>query len=213
MKTTEITESKVARPISHRSPQRQIQKKIIKNISSTLSLLGEDINREGLIDTPQRYAKSMTYLLSGYQKEVDQVVGRAIFNEDSNGIVIVRNIELFSLCEHHLLPFHGVAHVAYIPNGKVIGLSKIPRIVDVYARRLQLQERLTTEISEALMRLLNPLGVAVIIEAVHLCMMMRGVEKQNSRTVTSSVLGEFKDNPLTRQEFLHLLSSSDRDRY
>jgi GTP cyclohydrolase I len=178
---------------------------IIKNIRSTLELLGEDIHREGLIDTPKRYAKAMEFLTSGYQKDINKIVGNALFNESSSEIVVVRDIELFSLCEHHLLPFYGKAHVAYIPNGKIIGLSKIPRIIDVFSRRLQVQERLTTQISEELMRILKPLGVAVIIEAAHLCMMMRGVEKQNSYTITSSMLGAFRDDPTTRKELLSLL--------
>jgi len=178
---------------------------IMKNISSTLSLLGEDVSREGLLDTPKRYAKAMESLTSGYRTDINAIVGKALFEEESNEIVIVRDIELFSLCEHHLLPFYGKAHVAYIPNGKIIGLSKIPRIVDVFARRLQVQERLTTQVSNELMRILKPHGVAVIIEAFHLCMMMRGVEKQNSYTITSSMLGVFRDQPTTRQELMHLL--------
>jgi GTP cyclohydrolase I len=182
------------------------------NIRSTLKLLGEDVEREGLQDTPKRYAKAMEFLTSGYQKNIDQIVGKAIFHEQSNEIVLVRDIELFSLCEHHLLPFYGKAHVAYIPNGKVIGLSKIPRIVDVYARRLQVQERMTTQISAKLMEVLQPHGVAVIIEAFHLCMMMRGVEKQNSYTITSSMLGVFRDNPISRQELLSLLGGLGQSR-
>jgi GTP cyclohydrolase I len=173
---------------------------------AVLDLLGEDIHREGLIDTPKRYAKAMQFLTSGYTRKVDDVVGKALFREDSSEIVIVRDIELFSLCEHHLLPFYGKAHVAYIPNGKIIGLSKIPRVIDVFARRLQVQERLTTQISEELMRVLKPHGVAVIIEAFHLCMMMRGVEKQYSSTITSSMLGVFRSDPTTRKELLHLLN-------
>jgi len=180
-------------------------KKIVKNMRSTLELLGEDPSREGLLDTPKRYAKAMEFLTSGYKKDVKKIVGNALFTEGSSEIVIVRDIELFSLCEHHLLPFYGKAHVAYIPNGKIIGLSKIPRIIDVFARRLQVQERLTTQVSEELMRLLNAHGVAVIIEAFHLCMMMRGVEKQNSYTITSSMLGVFRENETTRKELLHLL--------
>lgn len=180
-------------------------KKIVKHLRSILELLGEDTSREGLQDTPKRYTKAMEFLTSGYQKDIKKIVGKALFTEGSSEIVIVRDIELFSLCEHHLLPFYGKAHVAYIPNGKIIGLSKIPRIIDVFARRLQVQERLTTQISEELMRLLNAHGVAVIIEANHLCMMMRGVEKQNSYTITSSMLGVFRDNETTRKELLHLL--------
>lgn len=176
------------------------------HFSSILNELGEDPNREGLRDTPRRYAKAMRFLTSGYKTRIDEVVGNAIFKEDSSEIVLIRDIELYSLCEHHVLPFVGKAHVAYIPNGKIIGLSKIPRIVDAFARRLQVQERLTTQIAEELMRVLNPLGVAVIIEAVHYCMMMRGVEKQNSRTLTSAMLGEFRNNPLSRKELLHLMN-------
>lgn len=179
---------------------------ITQNIRSTLELLGENVEREGLKNTPSRYTKTMEFLTSGYLKNVDEIVGDALFTESSSEIVIVRDIELFSLCEHHLLPFFGKAHVAYIPNGKIIGLSKIPRIIDVFSRRLQVQERLTTQISEELLRILNPLGVAVIIEASHLCMMMRGVEKQNSYTITSSMLGVFRDNPTSRKEVLNLLN-------
>lgn len=174
-------------------------------MKSILNLLGENTTREGLLDTPKRYAKAMSFLTSGYNKNIDELVGKALFNEASNEMVIVRDIELFSLCEHHLLPFYGRAHVAYIPNGKIIGLSKIPRIVDIFSRRLQVQERLTSQISSELDRILKPRGVAVIIEAIHMCMMMRGVEKQQSSTITSSVLGAFKDDFITRQEFLHLL--------
>jgi len=175
-----------------------------------LKLLGEDPQREGLLDTPKRYAKAMQFLASGYEKDVRSVVGRAVFHEESREMVIVRDIELFSLCEHHLLPFFGKAHVAYIPNGKIIGLSKIPRIIDVFARRFQVQERLTTQVAQALMETLEPLGVAVVIEAVHLCMMMRGVEKQNSYTITSAMKGVFQTDPVTRKELLHLLGGLGR---
>lgn len=179
---------------------------LARHFRSILELIpGEDPAREGLKDTPSRYAKAMEFLTSGYTRNVDEIVGRALFKEGSSELVLVRDIELFSLCEHHLLPFYGKAHVAYIPNGKIIGLSKIPRIVDVFARRLQVQERLTTQVSEELMRVLEPHGVAVIIEAFHLCMMMRGVEKQQSYTVTSSMLGVFRDNATTRAELLSLL--------
>jgi GTP cyclohydrolase I len=193
------------KPPQHRS-------KIKKYMRSTLELLGEDADREGLQDTPKRYAKALEFLTSGYNKKVDDVVGKAIFNEESSEIVVVRDIDVFSLCEHHLLPFYGKAHVAYIPNGKIIGLSKIPRIIEVFARRLQVQERLTTQISEEIQRVLNPLGVAVIIEAAHMCMMMRGVEKQNSSTITSSMLGAFRNDATTRKELLHLLSGLGRTR-
>lgn len=182
------------------------QQQIKDNIRSTLQLLGEDVEREGLKETPRRYAKAMDYLMSGYKMDVDKIVGKALFKEGGNEMVIVRDIELFSLCEHHLLPFYGKAHVAYIPSGKVIGLSKIPRIVDVYARRLQVQERLTNQISAKLMQVLQPLGVGVIVEAFHLCMMMRGVEKQNSYTMTSSMIGAFREDEKTRKEFLSLLA-------
>jgi GTP cyclohydrolase I len=179
---------------------------LIRNhIGSILSELGENTEREGLIDTPKRYEKAMRFLTSGYKIDLQELVGKAVFREDSEGIVIVRDIELFSLCEHHLLPFFGKAHVAYLPAGKVIGLSKIPRIVDAFARRLQVQERLTTQIGKALTELLNPKGVAVVIEAAHMCMMMRGVEKQRSMTTTSSMQGEFLNDATLRQEFLALL--------
>lgn len=179
---------------------------LTRNIRANLQALGEDVDREGLHDTPKRHAKALQFLTSGNQADIQKIVGKALFKQESSEMVIVRDIELFSLCEHHLLPFYGKAHVAYIPNGKIIGLSKIPRIVDVFARRLQVQERLTTQVSETLMEVLNPLGVAVIIEASHLCMMMRGVEKQNSYTLTSSMLGVFRTDPTTRKEFLHLLN-------
>lgn len=182
------------------------QLKIRENIRSTLELLGEDVHREGLKETPRRWGKAMEYLTSGYTKDIDQIVGNALFKEGGNEMVIIRDIELFSLCEHHLLPFYGKAHVAYIPNGKVIGLSKIPRIVDAYARRLQVQERMTNQISAKLMQVLEPYGVGVIIEAFHLCMMMRGVEKQSSYTITSSMIGSFRDDEKTRKEFLSLLA-------
>lgn len=195
-------------PESQQSKEAQespVREEISKNIRSTLELLGEDPGREGLLNTPTRYAKAMEFLTSGYSKSIDEIVGDALFREDSSEIVVVRDIELFSLCEHHLLPFFGRAHVAYIPNGKIIGLSKIPRIIDVFSRRLQVQERLTTQISGELERILQPLGVAVIIEASHLCMMMRGVEKQNSYTITSSMLGAFRHDPMTRKELMSLL--------
>lgn len=182
-----------------------IQKRIAENVASTLSALGEDVAREGLRETPRRHAKAMQFLTSGYQANVDEIVGKALFTESTREMVIVRDIEMFSLCEHHLLPFYGKVHVAYIPNGKIIGLSKIPRIIDVFARRLQVQERLCSQISEELMRVLQPLGVGVVIEAFHLCMMMRGVEKQNSYTITSALRGAFHDNPDTRKEFMSLI--------
>ncbi len=181
-------------------------KPIEENIRDILKFYGEDPTREGLLSTPKRYAKAMHYLTSGYRANMDTIINKALFKNESSEIVLIRDIELFSMCEHHLLPFYGRAHVAYLPNGKIIGLSKVPRIVDVFARRLQVQERLTSQISSALMDILNPLGVAVIIEAYHLCMMMRGVEKQNSKTITSSMQGVFRTNETTRKELLHLLN-------
>jgi GTP cyclohydrolase I len=167
--------------------------------------LGEDANREGLAQTPERYEKAMRFLTNGYSADISKIVNNALFSVDYDEMVIVKDIEFFSLCEHHLLPFNGKVHVAYIPNGKVIGLSKIPRIVDVFARRLQVQERMTQQIAETLMDVLNPQGVAVICEARHFCMMMRGVEKQHSGTVTSAMLGAFRTNKETRDELLSLV--------
>jgi GTP cyclohydrolase I len=173
-------------------------------IRRELELIGEDPKREGLLKTPSRVANSMKFLTQGYSSSAEEVVGKGIFKEDHDNMIMVRDIELYSLCEHHMLPFFGKAHVAYIPNGKIVGLSKIPRIVDVYARRLQVQERLTEQIAEGLCRVLNPTGVGVVIEAYHLCMMMRGVQKQNSKTITSSLRGAFREDPKTRDEFLRL---------
>jgi GTP cyclohydrolase I len=169
-----------------------------------LELLGEDPAREGLVRTPSRVAKSLKWMTQGYASSAEQVVGEGIFKEEHDNMIMVRDIELYSMCEHHMLPFFGKAHVAYIPNGKIVGLSKIPRIVDVYARRLQVQERLTEQIAEGLCRVLNPAGVGVVIEAYHLCMMMRGVQKQNSKTITSALRGAFREDPKTRDEFLRL---------
>jgi GTP cyclohydrolase IA len=169
-----------------------------------LELLGEDPSREGLIRTPSRVAKSLKWMTQGYGSSAEEVVGEGIFKEDHDNMIMVRDIELYSMCEHHMLPFFGKAHVAYIPNGKIVGLSKIPRIVDVYAQRLQVQERLTEQIAEGLCRVLNPSGVGVVIEAYHLCMMMRGVQKQNSKTITSALRGAFREDPKTRDEFLRL---------
>jgi GTP cyclohydrolase I len=167
--------------------------------------LGEDPTRDGLIDTPERMEKSMAFLTRGYTQDATAVIQDALFDVDYDEMVIVKDIEFFSLCEHHLLPFFGKAHIAYLPNGKVVGLSKIPRVVDVFARRLQVQERLTTEIADAISDAINPQGVAVILEAQHLCMMMRGVEKQHSATVTSAMRGVFKTQLQTRNEFLSLV--------
>lgn len=172
-----------------------------------LQAVGEDPERQGLLATPMRAARAFEFLTNGYRQNLDDLVNGAIFDSDASEIILVKDIELYSLCEHHLLPFIGRAHVAYIPSGKVIGLSKVARIVDVFARRLQIQENLTTQIADALMKTLHPVGVAVVIEAKHLCMMMRGVEKQNSSMKTSCLLGSFKEDARTRSEFLALLNS------
>jgi GTP cyclohydrolase I len=174
-------------------------------VSEMLAQLGEDPAREGLKQTPSRVAESMKFLTRGYSMRVDDVINGALFEEKHESMILVRDIEIYSLCEHHMLPFYGKAHVAYLPNGKIVGLSKIPRVVDVYARRLQVQERLTDQVADALMRVLEPQGVGVVIEAYHLCMMMRGVEKQNSKTVTSALRGAFRDDAKTREEFLRLV--------
>ena len=169
-----------------------------------LELVGEDPTREGLQRTPLRVARSLSWLTRGYRQDAMSAVGEGVFEEAHDHMVMVRDIELYSLCEHHLLPFFGKAHIAYIPNGRILGLSKLPRLVEVFARRLQVQERLTGEIADAVMEVLNPRGVGVVIEAMHLCMMMRGVEKQNSKTITSALLGSFRDDAKTRDEFLRL---------
>jgi GTP cyclohydrolase IA len=180
--------------------------RMIEQIRHILKELGEDPARDGLEKTPQRVDRSLRYLTSGYQKNAEDLLNGALFDVAYDEMVIVRDIEVFSLCEHHLLPFFGKCHVAYIPNGKVIGLSKIPRLVDMYARRLQVQERLTMQIADTINEKIAPKGVAVVIEAQHLCMIMRGVEKQNSTAVTSSLLGVFKDQQNTRNEFLNLVN-------
>src|SRR4026208_232466 len=183
---------------------------MVQLIRSILTELGEDTSRDGLVKTPERVDRSLRYLTSGYLKNADELLNGALFDVAYDEMVIVKDIEVFSLCEHHMLPFFGKCHVAYIPNGKVIGLSKIPRLVDMYARRLQVQERLTTQIAETINEKIHPKGVAVVIEAKHLCMIMRGVEKQNSTAVTSSMLGVFKDNQNTSSEFLHLVQNRSR---
>ena len=176
------------------------------NFSKIIDLLGENTDREGLEKTPMRAAKAMKFLTEGYEKDPKQILQSAMFNEDYNEMVIVKDIELYSLCEHHMLPFFGKAHIAYIPNGKIVGLSKIPRVVDVFSRRLQVQERLTEQVLDCINETLEPVGVGVVIEASHMCMMMRGVQKQNSTTTTSGFRGSFKERD-TRNEFLKLITS------
>ena len=180
-------------------------KKIADLTKLLLKEIGEDPNREGLIKTPSRVSKAWSFFSRGYNQDVDEIINDAIFNEDAKDMVVVRDVEFFSLCEHHLIPFFGKAHVAYIPNGKVVGLSKIPRIIDMFSRRLQVQERLTRQIAETIQDVLEPIGVAVIMEGQHMCMQMRGVEKQNSLTTTSSMLGKFRQSDRTRAEFLSII--------
>ena len=180
-------------------------------LKDLITALGEDPNRNGLVRTPERAWKALQFLTSGYKVDIAKIVNGALFEEKYSNMVIVKNIELFSMCEHHMLPFYGKAHVAYIPDGKIIGLSKIPRIVDAHARRLQVQERLTEEVANTLMEILSPLGVAVVIEANHMCMMMRGVEKQNSYTITSSMRGVFHDDASTRSEFMDFIKRELRN--
>jgi len=177
-------------------------------ISKILGQLGEDVQREGLEKTPERVAKALRYLTSGYGQDAKEILNGAMFVEDYDEMVIVKDIDFSSLCEHHLLPFIGKCHVAYMPGRKIVGLSKIPRLVEMFSRRLQVQERLTTQIASTISEVLQPRGVAVVMEAVHLCMLMRGVEKQNSKAITSAMLGSFRDNPETRAEFMDLIKSS-----
>src|ERR671934_2775502 len=181
---------------------------IAKLIEQLLKELGEDAQREGLERTPERVEKALRYLTSGYEKDVHDVLNDALFVEEYDEMVVVKDIDFFSLCEHHLLPFIGKAHIAYMPHKKIVGLSKIPRLVDMFSKRLQVQERLTTQIASTLNEALQPRGVAVVMEAIHLCMLMRGVEKQNSKAVTSAMLGGFRDRPETRAEFMELIKSS-----
>lgn len=180
---------------------------IKENFNSIIDLLGEDVSRDGLIKTPERAAKAMKFLTEGYEKDPKEILRGAMFDEDYNEMVIVKDIELYSLCEHHMLPFFGKAHIAYIPNGRIVGLSKLPRVVDVFSRRLQVQERLTQQILDCINDTLEPKGVAVVLEASHMCMMMRGVQKQNSTTTTSGFRGAFKETD-TRNEFLKLITSN-----
>ena len=177
---------------------------VASKMKDVLEMLGEDVTREGLVHTPERYEKAMRFLTRGYEESLEQIVNGALFHVACDEMVIVKDIEFFSMCEHHLLPFFGKIHVAYLPKDQVIGLSKIPRIVNMFARRLQLQERLTQQVAEAVATAISPRGVAVMVEARHFCMMMRGVEKQHSGTVTSTMLGEFRENKATRDEFLAL---------
>jgi len=179
---------------------------IASRMKDVLEILGEDPSREGLVRTPERYEKAMRYLTSGYTTSLEEIVNNALFHVKVDSMVIVKDIEFFSMCEHHMLPFFGKMHVAYLPKDKVIGLSKIPRIIDMYARRLQLQERLTQQVAEAMADVISPRGVGVLCEARHFCMMMRGVEKQHSGTVTSTMLGSFRTNKSTRDEFLSLIN-------
>jgi GTP cyclohydrolase I len=183
--------------------RREIVEELLKSI-------GEDPTREGLLRTPERVAKSFDELTGGSSQSLEEVVGKGVFNEDCSEMVIVKDIEFYSLCEHHMLPFYGRVHVAYIPDGRIIGLSKIPRIVDMFARRLQVQERMTSQIAEAIQEVLQPKGVGVVADAAHLCMMMRGVQKQNSSTMTSCLVGSFRSDPRTRSEFLDLVRNKLR---
>ena len=204
MSSTRVTEG----PVGVRQPE---ECRLGREIRRILEEVGEDPDREGLLRTPQRVETSLRWLTRGYGMTVEDAVGNAVFEESHQSMILVRDIELYSLCEHHLLPFFGRAHVAYIPDGRIVGLSKLPRIVEIFARRLQVQERLTDQIADAVMEVLQPTGVGVVIDAAHFCMMMRGVEKQNSRTVTSALRGVFRDDPKTRDEFLRLAHRSSAD--
>jgi GTP cyclohydrolase IA len=198
-----MSSTRVAKDFDH-AEEKEASREFQDLIRRQLELIGEDPDREGLRATPRRVARSLTWLTQGYNHTAREVVGNGVFKEAHDNMIMVRDIELYSMCEHHMLPFFGKAHVAYIPDGKIVGLSKIPRIVDVFARRLQVQERLTEEIAEGLCSVLEPSGVGVVIEAYHLCMMMRGVQKQNSKTITSALRGVFREDPKTRDEFLRL---------
>jgi GTP cyclohydrolase IA len=200
-----MSTTKGAKPVPARPQSFQAE------VRTMLAALGEDPERHGLSKTPERVEKALRWLTRGYQLSVMDAVGDALFEESHNSMILVRDIELYSLCEHHILPFFGRAHVAYIPNGKIVGLSKLPRVVDIFARRLQVQERLTDQIADAIMDVVEPHGVGVLIEAMHLCMAMRGVEKQNSRTVTSAVRGIFRSDIRTREEFLRLVHGRNGD--
>lgn len=186
----------------------EVTKVLSENFKVVIDQIGENSEREGLVKTPERVAKAMQFLTHGYELDPDAILNQAIFHEEYSEMVIVKDIEVYSLCEHHMLPFFGKAHVAYIPDGKIVGLSKIPRVVDAFARRLQVQERLTIEIRDAIQRVLNPKGVAVVIEASHMCMQMRGVQKQNSVTTSSAFTGLFLKNDSTRKEFINLIQAN-----
>jgi GTP cyclohydrolase I len=185
------------------------QKKLEKNTRDLLELIGEDPNREGLINTPKRVAKAWNFLTKGYKEDLDALINNAIFEGESKDMVIVKNIEFYSLCEHHMIPFYGKAHIGYIPDGKIIGLSKLARITDLFAQRLQVQERLTSQIAQCLQDVLNPRGVAVVLEGKHFCMLSRGVQKQNSIATSSSMLGIFREKESTRNEFLKLIEMNN----
>lgn len=190
--------------------ENKLDKDKTKNLINELLIqIGEDPNREGLLTTPKRVAEAYEFLTKGYKQDIEEVINDAIFTEKYDEMVLVKNIDFYSMCEHHMLPFYGKVHVAYIPNGKIVGLSKIPRIVDVFARRLQVQERMTQQIADTLHKYLQPIGVAVVSEAYHMCMMMRGVEKQNSSATSSAMLGVFKEDARTRSEFLNLISTKN----
>jgi len=202
-----MTEKKASTTAIPNLPDQEIAA-LADSYRNILLHIGEDPEREGLIKTPMRAAKSIDFLTHGYRQDPKRILESALFHEDYKQIVVVKDIEIYSLCEHHLLPFFGKAHVGYIPNGTIVGLSKIPRVVECFARRLQLQERLTTQIKDCLQEVLNPMGVAVVIEAQHLCMCMRGIQKQNSVTTTSEFTGAFLKNENTRQEFMHLIGAN-----
>ncbi|MEI6043499.1 MAG: GTP cyclohydrolase I FolE [Chloroflexota bacterium] len=201
LKNRQLTSSKVGE-----TPEEEAANARVENLIRQLLIeLGENPEREGLNLTPSRVRRSLAFLTDGYVKDPQEVLGTALFEEHYDEMVLVRDIEMYSMCEHHMLPFYGKCHIAYIPNGKIVGLSKLPRIVDLYSRRLQVQERLTTQIAEAINEVLHPIGVGVVTEAYHLCMMMRGVQKQNSMTLASCMLGDFKKDQKTRSEFLNLI--------
>jgi GTP cyclohydrolase I len=199
-------------PVAEQTPVARRRAEYEGLVKRQLELLGEDPSRPGLTRTPHRVARAMKWLTSGYDVELKDAVGQGIFDDEHDHMIMVRDIELYSLCEHHMLPFFGKAHIAYIPSGRILGLSKLPRIVEMFARRLQVQERLTSQIAEAVAESVKPRGVGVVIEASHLCMMMRGVEKQNSMTITSALLGTFRDDAKTRDEFLRLAHAGHTSR-